>query len=312
MNNITRSELAPIVLFVYNRPRHTRQTIDALKKNKLADKSKLFVFSDGFKDSEGKNKVVEVRKYIKKISGFKKIEIIEREANFGLANSIIDGVTKIINEYGKIIVMEDDLIVSSAFLDYMNNLLDIYKNEKKVFCVTGYNHPSSLMKIPSEYKYDIYFNPRAASWSWGTWKDRWNKADWEVEDYGMFKKDKKLQKDFNLGGSDMSNMLKEQMEGKIDSWAIRWCYILFKNNAYCIYPIKSYVNNIGLDGSGVHCDLAGKYRNYELNMKTKIRLPNNITLNKQLIRNFKKVYDNGVLLNVIKKLYGLVLQQRLF
>lgn len=176
-------KLAPITLFVYNRPDHTNKTIEALKKNKFAKESELFIFSDGPKKQEDASKVKEVRKYLKTIDGFNDVFIKESEKNKGLANSIISGVTEVINKYRKVIVLEDDLITSPVFLEYMNFLLNRYEAEKKVYSVTGYNHPEKIMKIPKDYKYDIYFNPRASSWSWGTWKDRWDNVDWEVKDF---------------------------------------------------------------------------------------------------------------------------------
>ncbi|MFW6016806.1 MAG: glycosyltransferase, partial [bacterium] len=239
--------LSPIVLFVYNRPEHTKKTIKALKKNKLADKSKLFIFSDGEKSANDKQKVKEVRKIINKIDGFKQGKVFESEENKGLANSVIDGVTKIINQYGKVIVLEDDLITSKNFLRYMNRALDFYEEDKKIWSISGYNLP---IGIPDDYKHDVYLSYRASSWGWATWKDRWDKIDWDINDYSEFINDKSAQKLFNRGGSDMKNMLKSQMEGKIDSWAIRWCYNQFKNDSYTIYPVVSKVKNIGMDGSG--------------------------------------------------------------
>ena len=178
--------LSPIVLFVYNRLEHTKRTVGALKKNKLAKESQLYIFSDAPKNDEAVPMVKQVRKFIKKVDGFKKVEIIERNKNFGLANSIITGVTEVINKHGKVIVLEDDIVTSPAFLVYINRLLEVYKNNKKIYAITGYNQPSRIMKIPKDYPYDVYFHPRAASWSWGTWKDRWNKADWEVKDFEKF------------------------------------------------------------------------------------------------------------------------------
>jgi hypothetical protein len=162
------------------------------------------------------------------------------------------------------------------------------------------------MKIPKDYKFDVYFNPRAASWSWATWKDRWEKADWEVEDFEDFKKSKNLQEKFNLGGGDMSNMLISQMEGKIDSWAIRWCYHHFKNDAFCVYPTRSYVNNIGLDGSGVHCGVNKGYNNNFLSDKVEISTPQQIKIDEEVIKNFRKVYKKNyikkVAINFLKKM----------
>ncbi len=285
-------KLAPIILFVYNRPWHTQQTVEALKKNELAKDSELFIFSDLEKNSDAELKVKEVRDYIKAIDGFKMVKIIKRDSNFGLAKSVISGVTEIINEYGKVIIMEDDLLTSETFLDYMNNALENFKDDRKIFGITGYNHPPKLMNIPGDYKADIYFNPRAGSWSWATWKDRWDSADWEVADYDNFKNDKKARELFNSGGSDMSRMLDDQMNGKIDSWAIRWCFTVFKNDALYVYPIKSYVDNIGLDGTGVHCGKVedGKYENRILNRKKKLSLPESVSMNKEIMDNFRNIY----------------------
>jgi hypothetical protein len=286
-------KLAPIILFVYNRPKHTKKTVDALKKNKLASNSILYIFSDYPKKEEHIKDVKKVRKYIHTIKGFKEIHIIERKQNYGLAKSIIEGTTEVITKYERVIVLEDDLITSPAFLTYMNFLLNKYENEKRIFSVTGYNFPSKIIKIPKEYKYDIYFNPRASSWSWGTWKDRWEDVDWEVKDFKEFSKNKKLKKEFNQGGEDMYNMLKKQIQGELDSWAIRWCYHHFKNNAFCVYPIKSYISNIGLDGSGVHCGTNNRFSQKYLNLKVKFKLPPIVELNSKMINNFRKVYKGG-------------------
>jgi hypothetical protein len=293
--------LAPIVLFVYNRPIHTKKTVQALLKNKLASQSILYIYSDYPKKEEHKEDVKKVREYIHTIKGFKEIHIIERKQNYGLAKSIIEGVIEVINKYGRIIVIEDDLITSHMFLTFMNNMLETYEKEKKIYSITRYNYPPKLMKIPEEYKYDIYFSPRAGSWGWATWKDRWNKADWEVKDYEEFKNNKQLQKEFNKGGDDMTDMLISQMEGKLDSWAIRWCYTLFKNNAYCVYPTKSYIDNIGMDGSGVHCGKSEKYKQKELNIKAQVITPEVIELNQDLVKQVKKIHSSGTILNLIKK-----------
>jgi hypothetical protein len=291
---------SPIALFTYNRPWHTKKTLDALRKNDLARKSKLFVFSDGYKSNEDKEKVEEVRRTVDQVEGFESVEVVKREQNWGLANSVIMGVTEVIEKYGKVIVLEDDLITSPSFLNYMNSMLEKYEDEKKVFSISGYNHPLSLMKIPKNYPYDIYFNPRASSWGWATWKDRWEKADWKVKDFDEFLKNKDLQKKFNQGGEDMLQMLIRQMNGEIDSWAIRWCYTHFKNDAYCVYPVVSYVDNIGHDGSGVHCGKKkrNKFKNDYLNQKKELTLPKEIRVNKEMMNNFRKIYKKSILKKV--------------
>ena len=204
--------LAPVILFVYNRPTHTLRTVDFLSKNKLAANSELIVFSDGFKE-EDKVQVSEVRKIIKTIKGFKSIRIIERNRNLGLARSVITGVTEVIAKYKKAIVLEDDIITSPQFLSFLNEALDFYKDDLNIFSLSGYNFP---IKIPYNYLYNVYIAPRASSWGWATWGNRWNKADWDVADFESFIKDKDSVKKFNQGGSDLSIMLKRFKQGKID------------------------------------------------------------------------------------------------
>ncbi len=279
--------LAPIVLFVYNRPDHTKKTVEALKKNRYANESNLFIFSDAPKNKNSVKEVRKVREYIKSITGFKNITIKEAKTNKGLANSVIEGVTEIIDKYGKVIVLEDDLITSVNFLEYMNEALEFYNKDKKIWSISGYNPP---IKIPGNYKNDVYLGLRASSWGWATWDDRWDKNDWEVKDYSNFKLDKKSQKLFNHGGDDMSEMLKNQMEGKIDSWAIRWCYNQFKTKTFTIFPIISKVQNIGMDGSGVHCGRT-EINNVILDKSNKkIIFIENLKENSNLIKQFKDHY----------------------
>ncbi|MDI6716137.1 MAG: glycosyltransferase [Actinomycetota bacterium] len=175
---ISTDNLAPVVLFVYKRLYHAQQTVKFLQKNDLAEQSELYIYSDGPKHEHDIEKVKEVRAYLKTISGFKTITVIEREKNLGLANSIITGVTEVIDKFGKVIVMEDDLLCSRNFLSFMNKALDHYKDDKRIFSVTGLNYP---IKIPESYKHDVYLAYRESSWGWGTWKDRWDKTDWQVE-----------------------------------------------------------------------------------------------------------------------------------
>jgi len=278
---------APITLFVYNRPEHTQKTINALRRNKLAEESELFIFSDGEKNQEDKQKVKEVRGIINNINGFKNIEIFKSETNKGLAESVINGVTKIINDYGKVIVLEDDLITSKIFLRYMNRALDFYEDSKDIWSISGYNLP---INIPEDYEYDIYLAYRAASWGWATWNNRWKKIDWEIRDFDNFINDKSKQRLFNRGGSDMTRMLKNQINGEIDSWAIRWCYNQFKEDSYTIYPVKSKVKNIGMDGSGVHCGVSNKHEVRLDSGNNKVEFSNNLELNKKILYNFKKHY----------------------
>lgn len=248
-NSQSQNKLAPICLFAYNRLSETKQTVEALKKNYLALESELFIFSDGPKDEAGANKINEVRKYLKTISGFKKITIYESPKNKGLANSIISGVRQIINQYGKVIVLEDDLITSSNFLDFMNQALDFYNGHPKIHSVSGYS--LNLPSLKNHHK-DYYFGYRASSWGWGTWKEKWESIDWKVKEYKKFRRNPLKQIQFMRGGSDMPRMLKSQMTGRIDSWAIRWCFDQFLKDQFTVFPSTSKVVSIGFGANATH------------------------------------------------------------
>ena len=283
-------ELAPIILFVYNRLWHVKKTVESLKANDLASESRLFIYSDSAKNDGDTKKVFQVRNYIRKINGFRSININEREKNFGLAANVISGVSEILKQYNKIIVLEDDIVCSSSFLSYMNNLLNFYSSNKKIYSVTGYTFP---IKIPGNYKFDVYLAPRASSWGWGTWADRWNEVDWEITDFNDFINDISKVKQFNKGGDDLSKMLKREMNGQIDSWAIKWSYAHYKHNAYCIYPIKSRIINIGADESGVHTRKTKRFDVPLFNDKKKLNLPYNTEPNLEIMRNFKSFFNQN-------------------
>lgn len=185
--------LVPIIIFVYNRVDDLQATIEALKKNKNANISDIFIYSDAPKTESDIIKVNQVRNYIKSIEGFNRLTIIERETNYGLAKNIINGITDIINQYEKIIVLEDDLITSNNFICYMNEALKFYENNKKIFSISGFTLP---LKSLQNYKYDSYLTYRPSSWGWATWRNRWNNIDWDIEDFNEFIKNKREQQFF--------------------------------------------------------------------------------------------------------------------
>lgn len=244
---------SPIALFVYNRPEHTQSTLAALASNCLAPSSDLHIFCDGYRKESDIPKIKKVQEICRKVTGFHSINIVEREQNIGLANSVITGVTELLKIYTSLIVLEDDLVTSSAFLDYMNAALLHYEHDSDVFSVGGYTFPPQIMPLPPDYGFDSYSAYRCCSWGWGTWRDRWNRVDWDMRYYEEFSRCPERQQAFDRGGPDMSAMLAAQWEGKIDSWAIRFCYAHFMHDMRCIYPARSFVKNIGLDNSGVHC-----------------------------------------------------------
>jgi hypothetical protein len=239
---------APIALFVYNRPEHTRRTVEALKGNTQAKESVLIVFSDAPKSEAQVEKVREVREYIQHISGFKSVSVVARETNFGLARSIIDGVTMIVNKYGQIIVLEDDIVTSSYFLQFMNDALATYENEEKVISIHGYTLP-----IPADLP-ETFFLRDPGCWGWATWKRGWDQFESNGSKLRELIKKAGLVNEFNFSGSsDYLGMLEDQIMGRNDSWAVRWYASAFLLNKLTLYPGISLAQNIGNDGSGQHC-----------------------------------------------------------
>lgn len=250
---------APIALFAYKRVDKLQLCVEALATNQYADKTDLIIFSDGYKGEQDKQQVEEVRLFLKEAPFkiyFQSVKVIERDKNLGLANSIIGGVTQVINEYGKIIVVEDDLITAPDFICYMNAGLNYYEKLPKYGSISAYTYPLKELKT---YKKDVYVTRKGDCWGWGTWKDRWTGVDWEVKDFEEYFKDRELRRQFDQLEKGLDNMLVRQMNGQIDSWAVRWCYHLYKKGQLTVYPRESRTRNIGLDGSGTHCTETNRY-----------------------------------------------------
>lgn len=239
-------QLAPIVLFVYNRPQHTAMTLKSLAENPLAKDSVLYVFADGPKKdatTEEKNKINETRTLFRNLSGFKEVVLTEKEKNEGLAASVIAGVTETINRHGTVIVLEDDLVVSPHFLDFMNEALNLYKNSANVYSVTGFMFP-----VESRLEKTVLL-PYISTWGWATWKSKWEAMDTTMPDKALIKQNPFLLSRFNLADYDYAGML--DLTNK--SWGIKWYYSIFIRNGLSVFPTRSLVTNIGFDGSGENC-----------------------------------------------------------
>lgn len=298
--------LSPIVLFVYNRADHTKKILESLARCPEAKESELYIFSDGAKNETAVPKVEEVRRYIHGdavASWFNSVHIEEAPKNKGLANSVISGVTKIIEQYGKVIVVEDDNTAAPGFLKFMNEALDFYENNEKIWSIGGY---TPNIAIPSDYNHDVFVMDKGSSYAWATWKDRWESIDWEVKDYSEFIKDKKLRKAFNRVGNDRCDMLQAQMEGRIDSWAIRFTYNAFRQQKLFVLPVKSLISNTGNDGSGIHVssgdkrfdvDIAAEMQSFKLeNLELDRRIQKeiaalmNVSFTKRLKKKVKRLF----------------------
>lgn len=239
---------APIALFTYNRLPHTRQTVEALRRNELSAESDLAIFSDGPRTESDGEKVRSVRDYLKTIDGFGSVTVVESDKNRGLAESIIAGVTDIVNRYGRVIVLEDDLVTSPYFLKFMNDALTLYKDEEKVVSIHGYIYPVTG-PLP-----ETYFLKGADCWGWATWKRGWDLFEPDGSRLLEALKARRLARQFDFDGTyGYAGMLKDQVAGKNQSWAVRWYASAFLRDKLTLYPGKSLVSHAGADGSGTHC-----------------------------------------------------------
>lgn len=276
-------DIAPIILFVYNRPWHTKETVEALRHNSLAVESDLHIFSDHAKDAKATEDVNMVREYIVQIEGFRNVIIHKRDRNWGLADNIINGVTKVAAEYGKVIVLEDDIKTSPCFLEFMNNALNFYKDIKKVWHIGGWNYP-----IANDGMQDTFLWRVMNCWGWATWADRWSSFEKDTDKLikSFSRKDIKR---FNLDGViDYWDQVLANKAGRIDSWAIYWYATIFRNNGLCLSPVQTFVENIGHDGSGVHCGKRKKHID-QLNLNKRIRYEGTIAESKKYVSMIKKI-----------------------
>jgi len=246
---------APVVLFTYNRLQQLKEVIKSLQLNDLAFKTDLLIYSDGPKNNHiDISKVDAVRKFINDVSGFKSIQIIEKEVNTGLYNMITRGVTEVIEKYQKVIILEDDIVTSPKFLTYMNEALLRFEPENDIMSISGYMYPISL---DQKYQHDLILSHRTSSWGWATWKDRWDSVDFD--EVSIKKYYKNYIKTFSRAGPDLPSMIKARFNGKNKSWAIFFALSHHIQNKYAIMPSKSFCQNIGHDSSGEHCQESSKW-----------------------------------------------------
>lgn len=279
------SSFAPIALFVYNRPNHTRQTVESLQKNKLAKESDLFIFADGAKAEKDKEAVQQVADYITTVDGFKSVTIVKQEKNLGLANSIIGGVTRLSESYGKFIAFEDDLICSPHTLTYLNDALERYKNEERIFHICASMHPIKVEDdMPETF---LYRAPHSCGWA--SWKRAWDKFNPDIDDL-MSQFDEQKINDFTFDGKmNFWNQMKAFKAGKNNSWAIRWYASVFLNKGLALNVTRSLINNIGHDGSGVHSNVENTY-DVEIYPNPIKEFPAEITENKTMYNLVKSFY----------------------
>ena len=252
--------LAPIALFTFRRPEHTRRTLAALANNPEFLHSPLHIFCDGARRPADDAAVEETRQVVRAWP-HPENTVHESPANRGLAASIIAGVTALCAQYGRVIVVEDDLVVAPLFLDFLNRGLETYADKSQVMQISGHMFD---VELPAEGG-DSLFLPFTTSWGWGTWRRAWALFDQDMKSFGRIAGDQALRRQFDLYNAyPYVEMLKKQRAGEIDSWAIRWYLSVFSQNGLVLYPRLSLVDNQGLDGSGTHGASSGNAKTFNL------------------------------------------------
>lgn len=294
---------APVVMFVYNRTDHFMKTYEALSRCEDASETDLFVFSDGAKSDKDKEKVNSVRMAVHEAireTKFRTMKVIESPVNRGLAKSVIAGVTRILEEYGRVIVVEDDCVTSSYFLRFMNQALENYEIEKCVGAIAGY---TPALVFPKGFKEDVFFAYRSCSCGWATWKDRWEEIDWELKNMKDFYRNPKLIQKLNSNGKDRFIRLYRQTKGNGSSWSVRFGAHLVRNNQLTVYPRYSYIQNIGCDESGVHSKSEDAVK-MQVDLTKAIENPKltKPVINREIQRVMKKHYSGGILSDIKRSL----------
>lgn len=297
---------APIILFAYKRPSEFRRTLLALQANYLASESELYVFIDGPKNPSDCLKVEQVKAIAACITGFRAVYLHISEANKGCASSIIGGVSQVLRDHPSAIIIEDDIVTTPNFLDFINQSLVQYAHHPKVFSVGGYTFP---FEQPAGYVDDVYFYGRTCAWGWGIWADRWFKTDWSVTDFKAFMADSEQRRAFNYYGSDRVRMLRRTIESEIDTWDILLCYEQFRQKKLTIYPTVSKVENIGFysaNGS-TNTNVYNRYRTVlDDGVRRQFALPERVSEHSTYTRQFQHQFSVSVrLFNRLKTVAGL-------
>ncbi len=296
---------APLIVFAYRRLTHLKKCLASLeiacRQNR--EKTKLYLFADGFKSESDRDEVLAVHEFVANYTCdcYSEVVPVLSKKNKGLAASVIEGVSDVIGQYGCVIVVEDDLIVSHGFMRFMNQALERFEEDQRVWSVGGW---VPELNSTAGLKSDLFLSYRAECWGWATWKNRWSRVDWKVEDYRNFRYSVKERRRFSRGGSDMPLMLDAQMEGTIHSWAIRWAFSGNKHDMFTICPKYSLVKNEGFDGSGTNC-----HEREETTEPERQFLPDvasGVELNRRVIREYYRIVSGGFMKRNYRKFRSLI------
>ena len=259
----------PIALFAYNRPQHTDEALSALARCSRLDECELRIFCDGPKDPTQGEPAAATRAVAKRWAPTLNAQVVERAGNLGLARSVVSGVAELCQERGRAIVLEDDLIVSPDFLDYMLQALDRYEDAATVYQVSGY-----MFDVEHAPKPDAFLLPLTSTWGWATWGRAWRAFDWDAADAASRLADARTRRRFDFDGAyPYADMLEHRLAARNDSWGILWHYAVFKAGGLVLHPRRSLVWNAGVDGTGVHCGESPTFPQVSRGALDRVRLP---------------------------------------
>lgn len=292
---MTQQNFAPVVLFVYARADHTQRTLNALATNPEARETDLIIYADAARHDKDVAAVQAVRDVINHVTGFKSVTLYLREKNVGLAHNIIEGVTKVSQQYGRVIVLEDDIVTSSTFLKFMNEALDIYRESDEVLSISGCNYPVDLKDI----KEDTYFLRIPLCWGWATWADRWSLFEKKLKHVPLISRELINELNFN-GTHDFFQQARMNYEGKLNTWFIFWYIAAVTNKKLTLFPSQSLVSNIGFDGTGENCG-ESDYLYQEASNKN-IEVIKRQVIESELAFNALVIYFKSIKISLFKRL----------
>jgi hypothetical protein len=277
-----------IAVFAYNRPDHLRRVLSGLQRN---DVDHLYIFADGTRNEQDQQRVSDVREVIDQID-YCRTTVTAHERNIGLAESLTGGIERVFEDHERIIVLEDDCVPAQNFVSFMNTSLERYANDERIMNVNGYSPP---IEIPDDYSYDVYFTYRSSSWGWGTWRSAWEHFERDpltVEE--LERKKNEFKRITDKAGKDLYPMMRDQLEGSIDSWAVWWSFAIAANDGLCLNPVDSKIRNIGHDGTGVH---TGNTDRYEVDLDTtsvgELNFPDGPFVSKQINSQYNRYISGG-------------------
>jgi hypothetical protein len=273
--------MAPVLIVTYDRLEHLTRSITSLRNNIYAEQTDLFIASDFQRSGSEANKVTAVRSYLKSIDGFKSVMVFERDKNFGPVENCLSALRVIFDRYDRFIILEDDIVTAPGFLKFINQAFEKYGANERVFSITGYCPP---IEVPSSYQYDAFFLGRMSAWGCGMTKERYTSIlEISRKEYDEFVANKKLSRAFvQRGGEDMLVMLKDVAYGLLEAWDVRFMYTQFMKDQYTVYPTQSLVQNIGFDGTGIHCGKTDRF-DVPLSDKTTFSFPDDVVVDQRIV-----------------------------